>query len=146
MIPIEEIKMYLGTGLKLISENGQLFTIDHLKQSELYSLLKKPIVRPINDLFSRVVEYKSKKATVIAHLTSKNFNYLDLGIYENGMKKGATSLGEDFTIWTDNFNVKSIVLSHKILNSSFMSMQILCDLHYDVFGWIERGLAEEIKD
>lgn len=173
MIPIQEIKMFLATGLKMnYSMDDRVFTLTEkltlndgkedyaLHHFNILGYCFKPLVRPLSQI-TEEIEHNGKKIIPINQLFNianglnidKDFN-LEISIDKDPEYTTYTSVD---TQWRD-ICYKLEVLDYKSgINFSIGKyldqypynqlelFQKLFEYHFDVFGWLEKGLAEELK-
>ncbi|OED34232.1 hypothetical protein AB832_07700 [Flavobacteriaceae bacterium (ex Bugula neritina AB1)] len=100
----------------------------------------KPLLRPMSDLFKNI-EHQGKKVNV-AELIVNWDDDLEMSREETGNK----------AIWDDDqecflrFNIRTDRKHDNFVNGlRYWIVEILFEYHFDVFGLIEKGLAEPIK-
>lgn len=143
MIDIKEIKHFIGTNLNVVTNSGTT-TLEIALFNPMVGAFK-PIVRPITDL-GKVIEhsFKGRFKPMIKLITMLTFPY-DCIICDTNEDeiKAHFRIKESFVVLEYNFSSKGFLffVNDRYEKVPFEVYQKLFEWHFDVFGWLDKGLA-----
>jgi len=164
-IKVEELKMYGGTGLifKCIKGHDLNFDEIHFQWNDLMSkdINMIPYVRPLSN-------FTELHAVELCKLITKDlrveFKEVQPVFCQERVAVGCDGDGNIFFTYKSNYNLScsmEIILKDGIFSNCFITcgssapiekelnhiliINYLASKHYDIFNWLGRGLAKELK-